>query len=76
MKQSDSQRSLHSFASRSDDELEKERLDQLLDDEDLSQGETEEPQHPLQAPLEASVLGICHLHTSHPTCGHCIMGAG
>ena len=51
MKQSDSQRSLHSFAS--DDELEKERLDRLLGEEDLSQGENDEP--PLQAPLEASI---------------------
>lgn len=48
MKQSDSQRSLHSFAS-SDDELEKERLDLLDQTGDLSQGENDKP---IPSPLD------------------------
>lgn len=76
MKQSNSQHSLHSLAS--DEELEKERLD-LLDDQlqerlglpdqagYRSQGETEEPQPPLdEASIPCFILGIYHLHTSHP----------
>ena len=60
MKRSDSQHSLHSLHSlASDEELEKECLDRLLDQEDLSQGETDEPQCPISAPLdEASISSM------------------
>ena len=56
MKQADSQHSLRSFASN--EELEKERLD-LLDQEDPSQRENNEPQSPIPAPLDgASTVSI------------------
>lgn len=49
MQHGDSQRSLRGYAS--DEELENERMD-LLDQGNMSQGENEEPQHPIPAPLD------------------------